>query len=45
MEQEMGISILEVYVRETIQLYGTGGGYFYLKGVRKRNNRTSWNRR
>jgi hypothetical protein len=35
----------EVYVRETIQLHGTGGGYFCLRGVRKRNNTTSRNRR
>jgi len=45
MEKEVGISVLEVYVRETIQLHGRGGGYFYLRGVRKRNNTTSWNRR
>jgi hypothetical protein len=44
-EQEVGISVLEVYVRETIQLHGTGGGYFCLRGVRKRNNTTSRNRR
>jgi len=30
----------EKYVRKTIQLHGTGGGYFYLRGVRKRNKNT-----
>jgi hypothetical protein len=43
--QEVDISVLEVYVRETLQPHGTGGGYFYLRGVGKRNNTTSRNRR
>jgi len=38
-------SSFEKYVNEKIQLHGKGGGYFCLRGVRKRNNTTSWNRR
>jgi hypothetical protein len=30
-EQGVGISILEVYVRETRQFHGTEGGYFHYK--------------